>query len=296
MKKNRQPLILALLVCAALGYGGYRARLDWLAVPLKERNEEIAKLEEGIEKGQAGCDRVRGARRAFAYLQRRSLPGDPAVARSLYRDWLFALTEHAGFTNRNVSGTEPYNTMGGCKGISFSVRGLGTQRQFTTFLFEFYSAGHLHQIRSLSITPLPRSDKLDLFFTIEALIMPMAGDEFYRGTQSRLAYGSLDEYQVIEDRNFFSAGAAASLIDPIDLTFLSAISYDASGRPEAWFTQLADDVVLKLRQGDSLEVGVFQGAVSRITESDVVLDSDGERWLLTIGENLAEASALPPGL
>lgn len=296
MKKNRQPLILALLVAAALAYGGYRARQDWLVAPLQERTGQIAKLEKGIEKGRAACDRIRNARRAFANLRRRSLPADPAVARSLYRDWLFALTEHAGFTKRNVSGAEPYRTTGGCKGISFSIRGLGTQRQLTTFLFEFYSAGHLHQIRSISITPLARSDKLDLYLTIEVLIMPMAGDEFHRGRRSRLAYASLDDYQVIEDRNFFSAGAAASLIDPLDLTFLSAISYDASGRPEAWFTQLADDVVLKLGQGDTLEVGVFQGSVSRITESDVVLDSDGERWLLTIGENLAEASALPPGL
>lgn len=296
MTKKKQPVVLLLLVGAVLCWGGYRVRRDWLVVPLQERTDEIAKLEENIEKGRTRCEQVRGARRAFAYLRRRSLPADPAVARSLYRDWLFALTEYAGFTNRNVSGTEPYRTTGGCKGISFSVRAIGTQEQLTTFLFEFYSAGHLHQIRAINMTPLPRSGKLDLYLTIEALIMPLAGDEFCRGKWRRLAYASVDDYQTIADRNFFSADAAVSLIDPIDLTYLSAISYDNSGRRQAWFTQLADDIVLKLTEGDTLEVGVFQGSVSRITESDVVLDSDGERWLLTVGENLAEAAALPPGL
>ncbi len=76
MKKNHQSMILVLLVGAGLGYGGYQARQDWLVVPLQERTEEIDKLEKGIENGKAGCDRVRGARRAFAYLRFGYRPAD----------------------------------------------------------------------------------------------------------------------------------------------------------------------------------------------------------------------------
>jgi hypothetical protein len=51
---------------------------------------------------------------------------------------------------------------------------------------------------------------------------------------------------------------------------------------------------LKLKVGQRFEVGDFQGMVAEIDERDVVIDSDGERWLLTLGEQLSQATALPP--
>ena len=54
------------------------------------------------------------------------------------------------------------------------------------------------------------------------------------------------------------------------------------------------DTVLKLRKGDVLEVGQFKGTLVDIADADVILESDGERWLMTIGENLTRATALPP--
>ena len=66
------------------------------------------------------------------------------------------------------------------------------------------------------------------------------------------------------------------------------------GQPEVWFTVRTNDEILRLHQGEVLEVGVFRGTVVEISDSDVVLESDGERWLLTVGENLTQAAALPP--
>ena len=86
-------------------------------------------------------------------------------------------------------------------------------------------------------------------------------------------------------------------VDPTDHTFLTGINY-VNGEPEAWFTlRMADDpdqALLKLRTGSSLQIGQFSGTVVRIDEDDVVLEADGERWLLGIGESLAQAYALPP--
>jgi hypothetical protein len=47
--------------------------------------------------------------------------------------------------------------------------------------------------------------------------------------------------------------------------------------------------------GQTLAVGQFHGDVVEIATDDVVLEADGERWLLALGENLGEACALPPG-
>ena len=52
--------------------------------------------------------------------------------------------------------------------------------------------------------------------------------------------------------------------------------------------------MLRLRIGASLQIGQFQGTLVRIDEDDVVLESEGERWLLGLGESLAQAYAVPP--
>ena len=52
--------------------------------------------------------------------------------------------------------------------------------------------------------------------------------------------------------------------------------------------------MVKLRPGQTLVIGQFQAEVVEIDEDDVILEADGERWLVAIGENLGEAFALPP--
>ncbi len=54
------------------------------------------------------------------------------------------------------------------------------------------------------------------------------------------------------------------------------------------------DEKLKLRQGDTLQVGGLSAEVVQIGELDVVVELDGQRWLLTLGDSLADAFALPP--
>jgi len=78
-----------------------------------------------------------------------------------------------------------------------------------------------------------------------------------------------------------------------DYAFLTAVNY-VDRQPEAWFSIRTNDSVLKLRQGERLEIGSFKGTIAAITDTDVVVESEGERWLLTVGENLSQAAALPP--
>ena len=132
----------------------------------------------------------------------------------------------------------------------------------TQFLFAFYQADLLHQLRSLTITPLQRAEELDLSFAIETLILEPGGaaaakprmpsataenvyEQFRRRTwrvSDRLAFDNLEAYRRIVRRNLFALGGG---FDPTDHTYLTSITL-VNGEPEVWFTNRATDEVVKL--------------------------------------------------
>jgi hypothetical protein len=62
-----------------------------------------------------------------------------------------------------------------------------------------------------------------------------------------------------------------------------------------WFSfDLRGETVQK-SIGETLEIGPFRGTILEIDDEDVILEIDGQRRLLAIGEPLSKASALPPG-
>jgi len=290
--KYRKTILSAALVIMALFYFG-----DWLLRnqfegPLASRHRRTAKLQDDILSRQRDLEKARKAAKALDRFKSQSLPSNPEVARSLYQGWLLELVGQVGLTNPKVDSSEPLNRKGMFHQLSFSLRGRGTLAQLTRFLFEFYRADHLHQIRALSATPLQGTDELDLSVSIEALALAQADrkDRLANRVSDRLASSKLEDYQVIEQRNLFGANASS---DATQYTFLTSVNY-VDGQAQAWFTIRTSDDILKLREGETLEIGAFKATVSGITDSDVILESDGERWLVTVGESLTEAAALPP--
>jgi hypothetical protein len=296
---NRKNLLLAFLGVILAFYAGEWLLNTLLSAPLDARKQKTAQLEQQLERGRDELALAREAGRELVAHGRQSLPSDSEVARSLYRGWLLELVEHVGLADRNVNSNDPVTKKGIYTALGFSVRGRGTLEQLTKFLFEFYSAGHLHQISSLGITPLQKTGELDLSITIEALALPEADrkDRLSTERSDRLApadlngtLATLDDYRSIVDRNLFAVGGG---LDPTDRTYLSAVNY-VDGEPEAWFTLRDTDELIKLRKGSTLQVGQFSGKLVDIDGADVILESDDQRWLLTIGDNLTEAYALPP--
>ena len=102
--------------------------------------------------------------------------------------------------------------------------------------------------------------------------------------------GYLSDYRIIADRNLFGQNPEAEITEHTVLTAVVAID----GEPQAWFRNRIDDKLYKLCVGDYLQVGWFLGIVEAIEGHDVIVDADGERWLLTKGDRLADALALPP--
>lgn len=290
---KRKILLFVALGAFLVFYAGEWLLDTVLRGPLEQRQALTRRLEKKIEDSKKELSKARTAGKRLDEWQKVSLPSDPQVARSLYQAWLLELVNHVGLADPNVNSSEPANRKGQFYVLAFSIRGRGSIDTMTRFLFEFYRAGHLHQIRSLNITPLQKTDELDLAISIEALALPGSDrkDSLSKETSDRLVSDRIDNYRSIVDRNFFAVGGG---IDPIDQTFLTSV-VTVDGKPaEAWFSFRSTDELEKLNVGDHLKVGQFSGRIVEINGSDVILQSEGQRWLLTIGESLTDAFALPP--
>ncbi len=293
---------------SAVVFGGLILYLagDWLpedalTLPWARSNDLADRMRQRIEERKTELVVTKQIRRA---IEARSLPSNPDVARSLYRAWLLELVRHVGFSGSNVDSSEPVSRQGMYRTLSFSTRGRGTLAQLTKFLFEFYRADHLHQIRTLGITPLG-SDQFDLSISIDAFALPTADrkDQLSSGTSDRLASNHLADYDVIVQRNLFGTGGSP---DAANQTYLTSVIY-VNDRSVAWFNLRMDGRILKLRKGDSLvqttdgirrlhRVGDLDavqlsraigeiGTVSEIEDGDVIVESAGQHWLPAIGED-----------
>ena len=277
----------------AVLYGG-----NWLyqanyVDPLEQRRAEVDQLTADIAERELDMARFRKANERLKRWQVQSLPSDTELARSSYQAWLVRLVGSAGFASPNVDSSEPVTRKGLYTSLGFSARGRGTLEQLTKFLYEFYRADHLHRIQSLSLTPVPRHDELDIAISIEALSLPNAErkDRLSTRISDRLASEQLADYRPIVERNLFGIGGGG--FDAADFAYLTAIT-EVNGEPEAWFTLRASGELLKLRRGQSFQIGALEGTIAEITDSDVILFCDDERWLVGVGENLMQASTLPP--
>ena len=292
MNKHRKKLFMAVLAIIAAAYAGDWALKNLLEGPLKARENTRRRLEKSIEKQKEFLAQTRKAGKKLSLWEEQSMPSNTEVASSTYQVWLLQVIQYAGLSAQGVNSSEPVTRKGAYSLLSFSARAHGTLEQLTHFLFEFYRAGHLHQIRSLSITPLQKTGELDLTISVEAIVLPSTerDKEFTTTVSERLASLQLADYAPIIERNLFAVGGG---LDPTDQTVLTTVTY-VNGEPEVWFSLRGTDELLKLHKGDRLEIGQFSGTLAEIDGTDVIIESEGERWLLSIGENLTQATALPP--
>ena len=313
---NYRKITLVLAAGAMLLYfGGDWAVKKWVEGPKTAKLGQIANLQKAVKAAKQNLAAVKSDAQWMAHWESRSLPSNPEVARSLYVAWLAELVRYAELSSPSLNPGEPVNRRG-FRSISFSVRVRGNLEQLTTFLFEFYNAPHLHKIQSLNLTPIAKSDQFDLSIAIQTLVLPYADREeelsqvkLAEVGGQRLRSPRLDAYKPIAERNLFAIADPGT--DPADHTVLTGVNY-VDGVPEAWFTTRTDGKTLRLRIGDKLvqdgdkirksgteeepALSTEIGRVADMKDADLVLERGGERWLLTIGETLAQAYALPPEL
>lgn len=290
--KYRKHILAAILGAMVLLAGGDWLLRNVLESPLQTRRARADRLEKSIDAKRSQLADARRAGRQLQVWWSQCLPSDAEVARSLYQAWLLELVVHVGLADPNVDPGNPINRKGLYQALPYTVRGRGTLEQLTKFLFEFYSADHLHQIRALGITPLAKSDELNLTISIEALVLAGADrqDRLSSKRSDRLASDGLDDYRVIVRRNLFGVGGTP---EAVQYTVLTRVTY-VDDRPQATFTMQTTDEKFTAGKGESFQIGPFRATVIEIEDSDVVIESDGQRWLLTLGDSLGDAFALPP--
>ncbi len=292
--KNRKVLLYGALGLMLVVYFGGGVLDSILNAPFEERHRRIERLERDIRDREERLTEARKTARQVDVWDEQALPADVEVARSLYQAWLLELVGNVGLTNPNVDSGEPANRKGLYSLLTFSVRGRGSMTALTELLYEFYRAPHLHQIRTINLTPVGDEGQLDIALSLEAISLPKGSrrDALAEGFSDRLVFESLEPYLVIPQRNIFGTGGG---FDPTEHAVLTAV-LSVDGAPQAWFTLRQTDELRKLNPGDKLRVGRLEAQVVRIENSDVLLSARGEYWLMTIGDSLAEAVAIPSEL
>jgi hypothetical protein len=308
MQPRERQLAIAIALLVVL-WGGW-AVYGWWSAQLSSRNLRLATLRSEIKEQKEVIRRGNEAQKKLDEWEKRSLPTDVERARSLYQNWLLALTDKAKFAGsdlavQNLKLQKRQNSRDSkpIQGFAFTITAEAKLEQLVQFLFEFYSSGHLDRIRYLHVQPIDKSDKLKLSINVEALILPTTEREDKLSTEAghRLVMTDLKDYRdVIVKRNLFAEYtpekpivATPPKVDkpPLDpATQAKFTGFTESGdKRQAWIRVFTTNQTLLLGEGDKIEVGTFKGTVTRVGERDIELAADGKRWLLAWGESLKDA-------
>ena len=244
-------------------------------------------------------------------LLRRALPSNPDTAKREYQNWLRKLADDK-LKNVNLVATDPqlltYVDTDEAKTrrtiytkFHFTINCQATLDELNRFSFDFYSAGHLHKICSINITPLKNPTQLDLAIVVEALSLPGAKQTDQLSTEkgNRLKLASADAYnKVIVKRDPFVAytppkpnqprgegPAPPAKINPLEFSFLTGI-IEADGVPEALIHQRTTDETLKVHEGEEFTIGKVKGKVNRIGYNDIDIEIDGKTHTVSLGNSL----------
>ena len=292
----RNLILIVGLTLFLIGYVGYWAYTTLYLEPRKELGDEITKLSGEIDLGRNNFDHMTQFSNQNMGYYFRSLPRSPNEARQYYF-WLLELLQCSGLDNCRVADGS-YSLLPLGANYQFTVRCTGSLSQLSYFLFEFYYAPFLHRITSMTLTPTEGNrEKLTFDMTVNALaLQPRDLNDPYPSRNQlpggfiipRLMFHDLAVYNVVAERNIMQTAKGG--IDRADYTFLTMIP----NKEEAWFSVRTDDSLIKTKLGDTIHSGSFSGRVVEILNQDIVLDRNGSRWLLEVGESLNEAFALPP--
>ncbi len=217
----RVKQILTIIVLCSLPVFAYKLPYAWYSSLVSARTKQIDDLELTLAKQQRELERGKRSQQQIQKLEERSLPYDkenPARPRSLYQAWLLGAIAKAGLEDPKV---DPLQTQDkkAYQAHGFTVSGKCTLAQLTQFLYDFYSAPHLHTIRSLRIKPAKeKSKELEVTVTLEAIGLSGATDVkgLPQGQFKRLAEADVKTYvNDIVGRNLFGPPNAAPKISSL---------------------------------------------------------------------------------
>ena len=305
MQSHRRSIILLVIVGLFLSWYGINwAYQTYYDKPRKELGAKIAQYEHDILAGKNNIANMQQfiGRNQSQMLYYRSMPRTPNDVRSQYTQWLFELMKYCDVKEPNIVSDVPSVMSFDRRNYRFHVRGTCSLDQLNRLLFEFASAPFLHRISNMLIAAQEKTGLIGVALTIDALAIPPRNrqdpypplSQMPTGYWQRLGSNDFEVYRVVSQRNLLQAARGG--IDKADYTYLTTIS-QVGDEKEVWFTvRTEDNRVEHRRQGDAIHFGSFRAKILEVTDEDVLVDRDGTLWLLTVGDCLNQAFALPPEL
>jgi len=308
MALNKRERTLAIVTASLMVLVAGRFLLVGLVGPPASLRAERDGLAADVQKKQ---DRLDGAAKAQKQLDawgRRSLPSVSETARTVYQNWILEQLVAANIQQRDIRSNPKSPFADIYDRLTFTVQGRGTAEQLTDFLYRFYSAGHLHKIRLMTIKPTKDSADLDVTLTVEALSLPGADrrDQLSEETSKRLAHSDVESYvKAIGTRRLFSPyqppKPVAATEPPKDepkppefehANYLAVTGTgEIDGRPQAWLTVRTTGEKARSFEGEEFEFKKVKGKVLRVLDRSVELEINGKHYTVALGQTLEKAAA-----
>jgi hypothetical protein len=221
-------------------------------------------------------------------LTRRAVPAE----QDIYTDWLRNLATKFITKPFTLAPTQPDLHKGIYTRFSFALNGHASLANLTEFLYQFYAAGHLHQITRMVVKPVPNSPDLEVSLTVDALSLPgVDRKELSKAEGHGLQQGKklADYTQPITKRNLFAPFVPRDKksLDVAQYTFVTGVT-EVDEKKLVWIQNRMGGRLLKLGESEKFEIGDIRGTVQTIdpAKDEVVLEFDGHRRRLRSGDNL----------
>ncbi|MCX7428302.1 MAG: hypothetical protein NTW96_22065, partial [Planctomycetia bacterium] len=308
MALNKRERTLAIVTGGLMALVAGRFLLVGLVGPPASLVAQRDGLAAEVEKKQDRLDAAAKARKQLDEWGRRSLPSVPETARSLYQNWLLEQLAGAKVQQVKVQSNPKTPVAGIYDRLPFTVQGRGTAEHFADFLYRFYSAGHLHKIRLMTIKPIKDSADLDVTLTVEALCLPGADrpDRLADVASKRLAQPDAESYvKMIGARRLFSPHQPPKVATPEppknpepkppEFEHANQLAVtgtgEVDGRPQAWLTLRTTGEKARSFEGETFAFKQVKGKVLRVLDRSVELEINGKRYTVALGQTIEKAAA-----
>lgn len=293
--RTRWLLLSAVVVFGIYGLDQiYRSQIE---EPTNRLNADLDRLTSELQESDDAEAIARRSVQRFESYQQRSLPYESHLARSAYQEWLLRQVDLHQIQSASVDAAQPRpleirsrsdrrkRILVG-NSIMYSLRGKATLAQWTNWMKDFRSAGHLHKIRGFSLNPLGTEGQLDASLTIEVFSLTTAArreelSDWEMSPSEELADTNYGEFV---RRNLFARGFAQALFD----VELKAITFDRDGEAEAWFQLDSRGNMHAAKAPAQLPMALHDIAVMEIRPDNVLVEVNGESFVVSMGQSIGE--------
>lgn len=299
---------LALAVAALAGCAAFYLLVTRVGTAFSDRRKLFDVVSRDVQQKQFKIAQAGLALEKFTDWEKRSLPSDLDMARTLYQSRLAATMATARLKNVQVEPGRTTTVRDVYAKLPFTVRGQGSLVDVARWLGEYYRADDLHQLRDLALQP-SGDGNMQFSATIEALSLPGADrrDRLSDAVDPNFDAARADTLvKTLTERSFFaayvppppprppappsSAPPPPPVFDESKYAYLTSVLAVGS-EPQAWLSIRPTKQTLRLKTGDDLRVGRVTATVVRIGDAEMEIEQDGKRRVIRLGQPLTESGS-----